>query len=71
MQKVMSEVIDVYKFGQEIHHIWHFLEIFVQISKNFTLMKIFCCMLKINLHILLDKKHFNLLAICNEYLLKY
>ena len=34
MQKSMSEVIDVYKFGQEILHIWHFLEIFVQITKN-------------------------------------
>jgi len=92
----MSEVIDVYKFGQEILHIWHFLEIFVQITKNsssrscliynfaackklfavcteknFTLMKIFCSMLKINLHVLLDKKHSSSLAICNEYLPKY
>jgi len=29
----MSEVIDVYKFGQETLHIWN-LEIFVQITKN-------------------------------------
>ena len=29
----MSVVIDVYK-GQEILHNWHFLEIFVQISKK-------------------------------------
>ena len=34
MQKIMSVVIDVYKFGQEILHNWHFLEIFVQITKN-------------------------------------
>jgi len=34
MQKSMSEVIDVYKFGQEILHIWHSLEIFVQITKS-------------------------------------
>ena len=34
MQKIMNEVIDVYKFGQEILHIWHLLEIFVQITKN-------------------------------------
>jgi len=30
----MNEVIDVYKFGQEILHICHLLEIFVQITKN-------------------------------------
>ena len=34
MQKILSVVIDVYKFGQEILHNWHFLEVFVQITKN-------------------------------------
>ena len=32
--KIMSVVIDVYKFGPEILHNWHFLEIFVQLTKN-------------------------------------
>jgi hypothetical protein len=33
-EKRMSVVIDVYKFGQEILIICHFLEMFVQIPKN-------------------------------------
>ena len=32
--KNMSVVNDVYKFGQEILHNWHFLEFFVQITKS-------------------------------------